>query len=100
MGYITITNTGKTITVEFGDYAGAQILTGVVPLKKTYQKQNIEVSLTADDPSFININNYLEKTTFSVSYDGAPNTFKIDKVDETEPIDNEHLYHLIANLLA
>lgn len=98
MSYITVESTVKTIKVDFGGYAGAQIPTGNVPSKKVYQKHYIEVSLPAN-ADFINVNTYSEVATFPVSYNGAPNTFRIQSVNGVAPTDNDHLYNLIIALL-
>jgi hypothetical protein len=97
MAHISVTTTDNTFKVDFNDLAGIDMDgIGVIPLKHTYQKINVEFTLEADKVLAILIS---YSRQYAVSFNGSAGTMQISTVNGVAPTSNLDLYNLLDALL-
>jgi hypothetical protein len=99
MANIVITSTTNTILVDFGDYEGSHVATGIIPRKKIYQKKFIEFTYPFTGTDHVTATTLFEPASFSISYDGAENTLRIDSIDGQNPENNLDLFTKLSTLI-
>jgi hypothetical protein len=92
MAFITVTSTPNTIQADFGVYYG--IVPEIKDMKAAYDK-HVMSKISLND-GYVTVIAFGEIFTFVVSYNGAPETLKIDSVDGVVPTSNQHLYEMLV----
>jgi len=96
MGAI-ILEIGSKIEVNYNNYAGFETSYGIAPLKKTYQKKNIEVSINSNGFCEAWFNHLSQQ--IPISFNGSDGTFQVDSVNAVVPTSNENLYDLLKAII-
>ena len=91
MTYIKITYNTSSVTIDYGDYAGKNDGTGILPEKKTFPKSELIINLLKD-AEYVELNTIYDGLPFPVSVDKNSDVFKIDSVNNENPKDNYDLY--------
>jgi len=98
MAYLSVTPVGDSILVDFGVYAGAQVPTGYVPIKRVFPKTELVLTLVPDS-AYIEAQTVYNGLTFPVTFNGASGSFKVDSVNGVAPASNADLFDKLLALL-
>lgn len=91
MTFIKITYNTSSVTMDYGDYAGKNDGTGILPEKKTFPKSELIINLLKD-AEYIELYTIYDSLTFPVAVDKISEVFTVDSVNNENPKDNKDLY--------
>lgn len=98
MAFIKVTSTSKKIKIDFGAYAGAQMSTGELPLKRGYFIGDIIFSYYVDTDVMAFVPSESITMPLDFEFDATYQKLKVDSVNGVAPTSNEHLYNLLNDI--